>query len=96
MKLAEIFVFLPFINTFQGLRDLKISSVKTSLVAAAFNSGSVAVWNYSSKGNPLIAEFSGVHQSPATSVAMSPVTEILMISGGLDKNVLLYDWPKKK
>ncbi len=67
-------------------------------MAAAFNSGSVAVWNtHSNKGtSPLVAEFSGAHQSPATSVALSPITDILMVSGGLDKNVILYDWPKKK
>lgn len=67
-------------------------------MAAAFNSGSVAAWNtYSSKGNnSLVVEFPGAHQSPATSVALSPITEILMVSGGLDKNVLLYDCAKKK
>ncbi|KZS17271.1 Grip71 [Daphnia magna] len=81
-----------------GLRDLKISSVKNSLMAAAFNSGTVAAWNtVSSKGNnSLVVEFTGAHQSPASAVALSPVTDILMVSGGLDKNVILYDWPKKK
>lgn len=67
-------------------------------MAAAFNSGSVAAWNtYSNKGNnSLLVEFPGAHLSPATTVALSPVTDILMVSGGLDKNVILYDCPKKK
>lgn len=67
-------------------------------MAAAFNSGTVAAWNtVSSKGNnSLVVEFTGAHQSPASAVALSPVTDILMVSGGLDKNVILYDWPKKK
>ena len=77
---------------------MKISSVKNSLMAAAFNSGSVVAWNTNSnKGNnSLVAEFPGAHQSPASSVALSPVTDILMVSGGLDKNVILYDFPKKR
>lgn len=75
-----------------------MSSVKTSLMAAAFNSGTVAAWNtHSNKGNSSpVVEFSAAHQSPATAVALSPVTDILMVSGGLDKNVVLYDFPKKR
>lgn len=81
----------------KGLRDLKISTVKPSLLAAAYNSGTVAAWNTVSKTNnsPLV-EFSNVHQSPATCIALSPVTDILMVSGGLDKNIVLYDFLKKK
>lgn len=66
-------------------------------MAAAFNSGSVAAWNTHSKGNSsLVVEFTGAHQSPVTTVALSPITDILMVSGGLDKNIILYDCPKKK
>lgn len=67
-------------------------------MAAAFTSGTIAAWNTcSNKGtNTVLAEFSCAHQAPATSVALSPVTDILMVSGGLDRNVILYDFPKKK
>jgi len=67
-------------------------------MAASFNSGTVAAWNTNSKTNSNIPifEITGAHQSPATCVALSPVTDILMVSGGLDKCILLYDLPKKK
>jgi protein NEDD1 len=71
--------------------------VKTSLLAAAFDSGTVAAWNTVSKAsNTPIVEFANVHQSPATCLALSPITDMLMVSGGLDKNIILYDCPKKK
>ena len=74
-----------------------MSTVKPSLLAAAFNSGTVAAWNTVSKTSSVPSvEFPNVHQSPATCIALSPVTEILMVSGGLDKNFILYDCPKKK
>lgn len=66
-------------------------------MAASFNSGTVAAWNTHSKtSNAPLFEFNGAHQSPATCVVLSPVTDILMVSGGLDKGILLYDLPKKK
>lgn len=67
-------------------------------MAAAFTSGAIAAWNTcSNKGpNAAVAEFTCAHQAPATSVALSPITDILMVSGGLDRNVILYDIPKKK
>ena len=76
---------------------MKISTVKPSLLAAAFNSGTVAAWNTVSKtNNSPVVEFLNVHQSPTTCIALSPVTDILMVSGGLDKNIILYDLLKKK
>lgn len=81
----------------QALRDLKISTVKPSILAASFDSGSVVAWSTVAKSNAApIAEFSGVHQSPATCLALSPITDMLMVSGGLDKSIVLYDIPKKK
>ena len=79
------------------MRDLKISCVKNSLMAAAFNSGTIVAWNTNSKENSsIVAEFPGAHQSPASCIALSPLTDILMVSGGLDKCIKLYDYPKKK
>ncbi len=50
--------------------------MKTSLLAAAFVSGTVAAWNTVSKAsNTPIVEFANVHQSPATCLALSPITD---------------------
>lgn len=82
---------------FKSLRDLKISTVKPSLLAASFDSGSVVVWNTVSKSHNIpVAEFLNVHQSPATCIALSPITDMFMVSGGFDKNIVLYDYTKKK
>lgn len=44
---------------------------------AAFNSGTIAVWNTCAKANSSpVFEFTGVHLSPATCVALSSVTDI--------------------
>jgi WD40 repeat protein len=72
---------------------LQYSPGNVANLASAYEDGSVILWD-SAKESP-IASFKN-HTSLCTSVVISPVNQVLMISGGLDSVISLYDTANKK
>jgi WD40 repeat protein len=72
---------------------LQYSPGNVANLASAYEDGSVILWD-SAKESP-IASFKN-HTSLCTSVVISSVNQVLMISGGLDSVISLYDTAKKK
>jgi WD40 repeat protein len=72
---------------------LNYSSLNASLLAAAYDQGSVTIWDANKEQ---ITLHHRSHELAATCVSLSPVSAILMVSAGLDGQVILYDLKSKK
>ncbi|KAH7482441.1 hypothetical protein KRP22_008323 [Phytophthora ramorum] len=63
-------------------------------LGSTYSDGSVRVWDLST--GQLTAEFVRQHEAPATSLTLSPVSKILLVTGGLDGRVIFYDTLQRK
>ncbi|XP_065274161.1 protein NEDD1 [Emys orbicularis] len=78
----------------QPIRHLKYSSFKKSLLGSVSDSGTVTLWDVNSQ-NPY-HNFENAHKAPASEICFSPVNELLLVTIGLDKRIILYDTSSKK
>uniref|UniRef100_A0A8D0LC60 Protein NEDD1 n=1 Tax=Sphenodon punctatus TaxID=8508 RepID=A0A8D0LC60_SPHPU len=78
----------------QPIRHLKYSSFKKSLLGSVSDSGTVTLWDVNSQ-NPYHT-FENTHKAPASEICFSPVNELLFVTVGLDKRIILYDTSSKK
>ncbi|DAZ95598.1 TPA: hypothetical protein N0F65_006084 [Lagenidium giganteum] len=63
-------------------------------VGATYADGSVRLWDLNA--GQLAAEFVQQHEAAATALAISPVSKVLLATGGLDRRVLFYDTLQRK
>ncbi|KAF1793690.1 WD40 repeat, conserved site [Phytophthora cactorum] len=63
-------------------------------LGSTYSDGSVRVWDLST--GQLTAEFVRQHEAPATSLTLSPVSKVLLATGGLDGRVIFYDTLQRK
>uniref|UniRef100_K3X881 Uncharacterized protein n=1 Tax=Globisporangium ultimum (strain ATCC 200006 / CBS 805.95 / DAOM BR144) TaxID=431595 RepID=K3X881_GLOUD len=74
----------------------KVTSIQSSphpyarhTLGATYGDGSVRVWDLNTV--QLTSEFLRPHEAAATSLAISPVSKVLLATGGLDGRVLFFD-----
>ena len=72
---------------------INYSSLNTSILGAAYDEGSVALWDANKE---LMSGAYKTHNLPCTSLTLSPVSQILMVSAGIDGLIVLYDLNSKK
>ncbi|ETI36812.1 hypothetical protein F441_17026 [Phytophthora nicotianae CJ01A1] len=63
-------------------------------LGSTYSDGSVRVWDLST--GQLTAEFVRQHEAPATSLTLSPVSKVLLATGGFDGRVIFYDTLQRK
>ncbi|XP_062931115.1 protein NEDD1 isoform X2 [Cynocephalus volans] len=78
----------------QSIRHLKYSLFKKSLLGSVSDNGIVTLWDVNSQ-NPY-HNFDTTHKAPASGICFSPVNELLFVTIGLDKRIILYDTSSKK
>ncbi|TMW58609.1 hypothetical protein Poli38472_010168 [Pythium oligandrum] len=64
------------------------------IVGSTYSDGSVRVWDLHT--GQLTAEFASHHEAAATSLAISPVSKVLLATGGYDRRVLFFDTLQRK
>jgi WD40 repeat protein len=80
------------------LKNISVTAMNYSIfnpgsLGAAYDEGSVALWD-TNKESVSISYKS--HNLPCTTISLSPVSAILMVSGGIDGLITLYDVNQKK
>lgn len=83
-----LFVFL------QPIRHLKYSPFKKALLGSVSDSGTVTLWDVNSQ-TPY-HNFENAHKAPAYEICFSPISELLLVTVGLDKRIILYDTASKR
>ncbi|KAL4840250.1 hypothetical protein H8958_018797 [Nasalis larvatus] len=78
----------------QSVRQLKYSLFKKSLLGSVSDNGIVTLWDVNSQSP--YHNFDSVHKAPASGICFSPVNELLCVTIGLDKRIILYDTSSKK
>ncbi|XP_012630786.1 protein NEDD1 [Microcebus murinus] len=78
----------------QSVRHLKYSLFKKSLLGSVSDNGVVTLWDVNSQSP--YHNFDSTHKAPASGICFSPVNELLFVTTGLDKRVILYDTSSKK
>ncbi|XP_029810637.1 protein NEDD1 isoform X2 [Suricata suricatta] len=78
----------------QSVRHLKYSLFKKSLLGSVSDNGAVTLWDVN--GQSPYHNFDSAHKAPASGVCFSPVNELLFVTIGLDKRVILYDTSSKR
>lgn len=78
----------------QSVRQLKYSLFKKSLLGSVSDNGIVTLWDVNSQSP--YHNFDSVHKAPASGICFSPVNELLFVTIGLDKRIILYDTSSKK
>ncbi|KFO31141.1 protein NEDD1 [Fukomys damarensis] len=78
----------------QSIRHLKYSVYKKSLLGSVSDNGLVTLWDVNSQ-SPYY-NFGSTHKAPASGICFSPVNELLFVTIGLDKRIILYDTSCKK
>ncbi|XP_032026847.1 protein NEDD1 [Hylobates moloch] len=78
----------------QSVRHLKYSLFKKSLLGSVSDNGIVTLWDVNSQSP--YHNFDSVHKAPASGICFSPVNELLFVTIGLDKRIILYDTSSKK
>ncbi|KAM3870053.1 protein NEDD1 [Diretmus argenteus] len=73
----------------QPIHDLRLSMLKRSLLGSVSDSGTVVLWDSNTQKE--LHVFDGAHKAPGSGLAFSPVSELLLVSVGLDKKILCYD-----
>uniref|UniRef100_A0A3P9J2R0 Uncharacterized protein n=1 Tax=Oryzias latipes TaxID=8090 RepID=A0A3P9J2R0_ORYLA len=71
------------------IHDLRLSTVKRSLLGTVSDSGAVVLWDSNTQKE--LHAFDGAHKAPASGVAFSPTNDLLVVSVGLDKKIVCYD-----
>ncbi|XP_054845285.1 protein NEDD1 isoform X2 [Eublepharis macularius] len=78
----------------QPIRHLKYSPFKKALLGSVSDSGTVTLWDVNSQSP--YHNFENAHKAPAYEICFSPVSELLLVTVGLDKRIILYDTASKK
>uniref|UniRef100_A0A8C0P491 Protein NEDD1 n=2 Tax=Canis lupus familiaris TaxID=9615 RepID=A0A8C0P491_CANLF len=78
----------------QSVRHLKYSLFKKSLLGSVSDNGIVTLWDVNSQSP--YHNFDSTHKAPASGICFSPVNELLFVTIGLDKRIILYDTSSKK
>ncbi|XP_057342478.1 protein NEDD1 isoform X2 [Manis pentadactyla] len=78
----------------QSVRHLKYSLFKKSLLGSVSDNGIVTLWDVNSQSP--YHNFDNTHKAPASGICFSPVNELLFVTIGLDKRIILYDTSSKK
>ncbi|XP_072511748.1 protein NEDD1 isoform X2 [Notamacropus eugenii] len=77
----------------QSVRQLKYSLFKKSLLGSVSDNGMVTLWDANSQSP--YHNFECSHKAPASGIAFSPVNDLLLVTIGLDKRIILYDTTSK-
>ena len=72
---------------------MQYSAFNATNLASAHDDGSIVYWDML-KEKPIC--IFNKHEAPATCCILSPINEILMLSGGLDNILACYDIKQKK
>ncbi|XP_070611966.1 protein NEDD1 [Erythrolamprus reginae] len=78
----------------QPIRHLKYSPFKKALLGSVSDSGTVTLWDVNSQ-TPY-HNFENAHKAPAYEICFSPISELLLVTVGLDKRIILYDTASKR
>lgn len=81
--------FLKFMF-FKTAKEIAFSPLRKYLLSACSDDGSVFIWNTSSKHSNEVQKFKQ-HRASVNGIAFSPINETLLVSAGLDKQIILYD-----
>ncbi|XP_043824772.1 protein NEDD1 isoform X2 [Dromiciops gliroides] len=77
----------------QSIRQLKYSLFKKSLLGSVSDNGVVTLWDVNSQSP--YHNFECSHKAPASGISFSPVNDMLLVTIGLDKRIILYDTASK-
>ncbi|XP_068951300.1 protein NEDD1 isoform X1 [Petaurus breviceps papuanus] len=77
----------------QSVRQLKYSLFKKSLLGSVSDNGVVTLWDANSQSP--YHNFECSHKAPASGISFSPVNDMLLVTIGLDKRIILYDTASK-
>nr|XP_046249086.1 protein NEDD1 isoform X2 [Scatophagus argus] len=77
----------------QPIHELRLSSLKRSLLGSVSDSGTVVLWDSNTQKE--IHVFDSAHKAPGSGLAFSPASELLVVSVGLDKKIVCYDTASK-
>ncbi|CAK6981930.1 protein NEDD1 isoform X6 [Scomber scombrus] len=77
----------------QPVHDLRLSQLKRSLLGSISDSGTVVLWDSNTQKE--LQVFDGAHKAPGSGLAFSPISELLVVSVGLDKKIVFYDTASK-
>ncbi|CAI5668359.1 unnamed protein product [Oreochromis niloticus] len=77
----------------QPIHDLRLSTVKRSLLGSVSDSGTVVLWDSNTQKE--LHMFDGAHKAPGSGLAFSPTSDLLVVSVGLDKKIVCYDTASK-
>lgn len=78
----------------QPVRHVKYSLFRKSLLGSVSDNGVVTLWDVNSQSS--YHSFDSTHKAPASGICFSPVNELLFVTIGLDKRIILYDTSSKK
>ncbi|CAH7326424.1 protein NEDD1 [Phodopus roborovskii] len=78
----------------QPVRHVKYSLFRKSLLGSVSDNGAVTLWDVNSQSS--YHSFDSTHKAPASGICFSPVNELLFVTIGLDKRIILYDTSSKK
>lgn len=78
----------------QPVRHIKYSLFRKSLLGSVSDNGVVTLWDVNSQS--AYHSFDSTHKAPASGLCFSPVNELLFVTVGLDKRIILYDTSSKK
>ncbi|XP_013878440.1 protein NEDD1 [Austrofundulus limnaeus] len=77
----------------QPIHDLRLSTVKRSLLGSVSDSGTVVLWDSNTQRE--LQVFDSAHKAPGSGLAFSPTSDLLVVSVGLDKKIVCYDTASK-
>ncbi|XP_034031809.1 protein NEDD1 isoform X2 [Thalassophryne amazonica] len=77
----------------QPIHDLKLSTLKRSLLGSVSGSGTLVLWDSNTQKE--LHVFERAHKAPPSGLEFSPANELLLVSVGLDKKIVCYDTAKK-
>ncbi|XP_032437026.1 protein NEDD1 isoform X3 [Xiphophorus hellerii] len=77
----------------QPIHDLRLSTVKRSLLGSVSDSGTMVLWDANTQRE--LQVFDGAHKAPGSGLAFSPTSDLLVVSVGLDKKIVCYDTASK-
>ncbi|KAM9352528.1 protein NEDD1 isoform 2-T2 [Symphorus nematophorus] len=77
----------------QPIHDLRLSTLKRSLLGSVSDSGTVVLWDSNTQKE--LHVFDSAHKAPGSGLAFSPTSELLVVSVGLDKKIVCYDTASK-
>uniref|UniRef100_A0A8C5DWM3 NEDD1 gamma-tubulin ring complex targeting factor n=1 Tax=Gouania willdenowi TaxID=441366 RepID=A0A8C5DWM3_GOUWI len=77
----------------QPIHDLRLSTLKRSLMGSVSDGGTVALWDANTQKE--LHSFEGAHKAPSTGLMFSPSSDLLVVSVGLDKKIVCYDTASK-